>query len=120
MVSPDNAKCPKLSTKNRFQIYETKPADNAYALSSQITSSSSSSMKVKIDGDKVKNIKYIKASNKSASSNNYAATDASIYCGSVSYEEYGRNVDILVTNRIKTGGGGRRWRWFVKLCIYWW
>ena len=97
-----------LSTQYQYEIYETKQADSGYALSSQITSSSSTSMSVKIDGDKVKNIKYIKASNKSTSSNDYAATDASIYCGVVSYEEYGTNVEVIVTNRIRSGGRRRR------------
>lgn len=109
-----------LSTQYKYEIYETKSSDSGYALSSQITSSSSSSMSVKIDGDKVKDIEYIKASNKSTASNDFSATDASIYCGVVSYEEYGSDVDVLVTNRIRTIGGGRR-RWkleFNTIFIY--
>ena len=43
-------------------------------------------MSVKIDGNKIKEIEYIKGSNNSTSKNQYAATDASIYCGVVSYE----------------------------------
>lgn len=109
-----------LSTQYKYEIYETKSSDSGYTLSSQITSSSSSSMSVKIDGDKVKDIEYIKASNKSTASNDFSATDASIYCGVVSYEEYGSDVDVLVTNRIRTIGGGRR-RWkleFNTIFIY--
>ena len=99
-----------LSTQYQYEIYETKQADSGYALSSQITSYSSSSMSVKINDEKVKDIEYVKATSKSTANNDYAATNASIYCGVVSYEEYGTDVEVLVTNRIRTGGGGRKRR----------
>jgi len=99
-----------LSTQYQYEIYETKSSDRGYALSSQITSYSSSSMSVKINDNKVKDIEYIKASKNSTVKNDYAATDASIYCGVVSYEKYGSNVDVLVTNRVRISSGGRRWR----------
>jgi len=108
-----------LSTQYQYEIYETQPASGGYALSNQIMANSSG-MSVKIDGNKVKNIKYIKASNTSTSSNKYAATNASIYCGTVSYEQYGPSVDVLVTNRTGGGGGGggRRWRKHTTILIH--
>ena len=99
-----------LNTEYQYEIYETKSGNNGYALSSQITSYSSSSMSVKINDEKVKDIEYIKAESKSTIKNDYAATDASIYCGVVSFEEYGTDVEVLVTNRIRTSSGGRRRR----------
>ena len=91
-----------LSKEYKYQIYETKAATGYYALSQQINRG----MKVEIEGDKVDNIKYISAASNSTESNDYAATIASIYCGTVSYSSNNPSVEILATNNKPTGGGG--------------
>lgn len=105
-----NIEITNLSTEYQYQIYETKPGENCYALSSQIIRSnsgtvSSSGMNVKINNNKIEDIKYLVGANKSTANNGYAATDESIYCGTTSYEEENASsVNVEVTNRRKTSG----------------
>ena len=94
--STDNGKVSitGLSRDYRYQIYETKQATGYIELRFQIANG----MKVKVEDNEMSETRFIEAASSSTESNDYAATDDSIYCTTVSYSGNGTDVDISISN----------------------